>query len=258
MILDEILEKKKVEVEKAKREVSLEELLDRLGSRRQRRDFKAKIGEPGRINLIAEVKKASPSRGVIREDFDPVEIARIYEESGADALSILTDGPFFKGRLSYIDDVRKEVRLPILRKDFIIDEYQIYQSAYAGADAILLLSGILSKEELRRFLSLAAELDLDCLVEAHTAEELAKVLEVDPEIIGINNRDLQTFKVDLGTTRRLIGMIPKGKVIVSESGIRSHQDVEALKRLGVNAVLIGEAFMESEDIEAKVREVMGY
>lgn len=254
--MDEILEEKRREVDKTKEELPLTKLMEGLKEISPRRDFKASIGEPGRVNLIAEVKKASPSRGVIREDFDPVGIARIYEESGADALSILTDEPFFQGKLSYLDDVRKATTLPILRKDFIIDEYQIYQSALFGADAILLLSGILSKDEMERFLSLAAGLGLDCLVEAHTEEELEKALEVDPPIIGINNRNLRTFKVDLGTTQRLIGMIPKDKVIVSESGIRSHEDVERLKNLGVGAVLIGETFMESADIGAKVREVM--
>lgn len=258
MFLDDILEEKQKEVREAKEKLSLEELRGGLKVLSPRRNFKASISKAGQINLIAEIKKTSPSKGVIREDFNPGEIARIYEESGAKALSILTDKRFFGGDLSYLDDVRKMTKLPILCKDFIIDEYQIYQSAQAGADAILLIAAILSKEKIVKFLSLGAGLDLECLVEVHTEDELKKALEADSSIIGINNRDLQTFEVDTQTTRRLIGMIPEKKVIVSESGIKSHRDIENLKNLGVGAVLVGEAFMESADIGAKVKEVMGY
>lgn len=258
MFLDEILAKKREEVEQEKKGLSQEELLNRLKIPRPRRDFKARISEPSQINLIAEVKYASPSRGIIREDFDPVEIAKSYEANGARALSVLTDEKFFKGNLSYLSQIREVTTLPILRKDFIIDEYQIYQSALAGSDAILLISAILSKEEIARFYSITSGLNLDCLVEVHTEEEVARVLGMGPQIIGINNRDLATFEVNLETTERLIGMIPKDKIIVAESGISSHEDVARLRDLGVNAVLIGEVFMESEDIASKVKEVMGY
>lgn len=259
MFLDEILAKKREELEQEKKKLSQEELLNRLKiSPAPRRDFKARIGEPGQINLIAEVKKASPSRGIIRQNFDPVEIAKTYEASRARALSVLTDEKFFKGKLSYLGQIREATTLPILRKDFIVDEYQIYQSALAEADAILLISAILSREEIARFYSIAGRLNLDCLVEVHTEEEVARALEIGPQILGINNRDLATFEVDLDTTERLIRMIPRDKIIVAESGISSHEDVVRLRDLGVNAVLIGEVFMESEDIASKVKEIMGY
>lgn len=258
MFLDEILAKKREEVELKKQKVPLEELLGKLRFLRPRRDFKESISKADKVNLIAELKKASPSRGIIREDFDPVVIARTYEANGARALSVLTDEPFFKGKLSYLGKIREATTLPILRKDFIVDEYQVYQSALAGSDAVLLITSILANEKMAKFLAIASELQLDCLVEVHTKEDVARALEVGSEVIGINNRDLRTFKVSLEATEKLIGLIPKGKVIVSESGIKTHEDVTKLKALGVNAVLIGEAFLESQDIGARVKEVMGY
>lgn len=258
MILDDILQRKEEELQLEKKRVPQKELLDKLKIPRPKRDFKESIHKADQVNLIAEVKKASPSRGIIREDFDPVAIARTYEASGAKALSVLTDEPFFKGKLSYIGEIRDATTLPILRKDFIIDEYQVYQSAIAGSDAVLLITSILAKEKMAGFLAIASELQLDCLVEVHTEEDMARALEVGSEVIGINNRDLSTFKVSLNTTEKLIGLIPEGKVIASESGIKTCEDVMKLTTLGVDAVLIGEAFLESHDVGARVKEIMGY
>ncbi|HHT9130844.1 MAG TPA: indole-3-glycerol phosphate synthase TrpC, partial [Candidatus Brocadiaceae bacterium] len=207
--------------------------------------------------IIAEIKKASPSLGVIRTDFNHVEIARLYESSGAAAISVLTDEKFFQGKLSYLTDVKKSVSLPILRKDFIIDPYQIYEARSAGADAILLIAALLSKEEIQRFLELARELGMDCLVEVHSELELEKVLQTSANIIGINNRDLATFKIDLETTLLLKPMIPSGKIVVSESGIKSREDIVKLIKKGVDAVLVGETLMKSTNISTKLHELLG-
>ncbi|MEA3329051.1 MAG: indole-3-glycerol phosphate synthase TrpC [Candidatus Omnitrophota bacterium] len=257
MILNKILSQKRKEIEEAKAKVSQKGLIEKKSDFPGRRDFKSAISKAHQINLIAEIKKASPSRGIIREDFNPVRIAQLYQNSAARAISILTDQQFFKGSLDYLNQVRQVVTLPILRKDFIIDEYQIYQSALAGADAVLLIAAILSGEELNRFLSVASGIGLDVIVEIHSEKDIEKLSQTDPLIIGINNRDLVSFEVNLDTTERLIRLLPKGKIIISESGVKTHQDVMKLKSLGVNAVLIGEGFMESEDISAKVKEVMG-
>jgi indole-3-glycerol phosphate synthase len=258
MILSKIIEGKKLEVEQRKQRISLDRL---KGSMRDplanRLDFKKAISGEG-INLIAEIKKKSPSKGVLRKDFKAVEIALDYAVAGAGALSVLTDERFFGGNLSFIGQIKKEVSLPILQKDFIIDEYQVYEAKASEADAILLIADILSEEQMSRFLSAAKSLGMDALCEIRSEEDLTKVLSAGAEIIGINNRNLHDFKVDIQTTPRLIRHIPHGKVIVSESGIKSYKDVMYLKSLGVNAVLIGEAFMTAADITAKVREIMGY
>lgn len=256
MILDEIIEEKKKEVEQAKVEVPLEKLIERSSSVGRLRSFKEAIAQPGKISLIAEIKKASPSKGVLKEDFNPVEIARTYESSGACALSILTDKKFFQGDIAYLNAVREAVNLPILRKDFIIDKYQIYESICAGADSILLLALVLTTDQLKEFYSLCTQLKLEAICEINSEEDLDKVLSCDAKTIGINNRNLQTFKEDLQTTARLMKKIPKGKIVISESAIRSSKDVKYLQDLGVNAVLIGEAFMRSPDISLKVKELM--
>ena len=257
MILNKIVEEKKREIERAKIEVPLAELVrksaDFVG---QFRNFKEAISRKGQVNLIAEIKKASPSKGVLREDFEPIEIARAYEVSGACALSILTEEKFFQGNVGYLKTVREAVNLPILRKDFIIDEYQIYESVCAGADSVLLIAQLLSGEQLKEFSRLCAQLNLDAVCEVHSEEDLDKVLRQDLEIIGINNRNLQTFEEDLQVSARLIRKIPKGKVVISESAIKSFEDVKFLQNLGASAVLIGEAFMRSKDIGAKVKELM--
>jgi len=256
MILDTIVAHKRNEIEIHKNRTPLTELKQALRDAKPTRDFKSAISKPYKINLIAEIKKASPSKGLIREDFDPIAIAEIYQKSNATAISVLTDERFFQGSLSYLTDVREVTSIPLLRKDFIIDEYQIYQARVAGADAILLIAAILELEEMKDFLSIASELGLDCLVEVHTESELERVLKTDAEIIGVNNRNLKIFKTDINTTFHLKKSIPDGKIVVSESGIKSRRDVEMLQECGVNAILVGEALMRSANINGKVRELM--
>ncbi len=256
MILDQIVEEKKKEVEQAKVEVPLAKLIERSSSVGQLRGFKEAITQPGKISLIAEIKKASPSKGVLREEFEPVEIARTYESSGACALSILTDKKFFQGDIAYLNAVREAVNLPILRKDFIVDKYQIYESVCSGADSVLLIAQLLSEDELSEFSKVCAQLNLEAVWEVHNEKDLDKVLPQDVTIIGINNRNLQTFEEDLRLSAQLIKKIPKGKIVVSESAIKSSKDVKYLQDLGVNAVLIGETFMRSPDISSKVKELM--
>ena len=258
MILSRIIEEKRRIVEEAKRAKSQDELIKETKNICIRSSFKKNISRPHHINLIAEIKKASPSRGVIRGDFNPVKIAITYQANGASAISVLTDERFFEGRLEYIKKVKESVSLPILRKDFFIDEYQIYESVSAGADAILLICEILSSNEMSKFYNLATSLGLDVLMEVHSEEDIEKALATGGQLIGINNRDLHTFKVDFGVTQRLIRLIPQNKVKVSESGIKTYEDVMFLKSMGVNAVLIGETFMESDNIAAKMREMMRY
>ena len=206
--------------------------------------------------MIAEIKKRSPSQGVIRADFDPVQIALTYHVTGAGAISVLTDGRFFDGKLQYIKMLKDRVTLPILRKDFIIDEYQVYESAVAGADAILLIANILTRDELNKYYGIAKDLGMDVLVETHNEEEVEKALSSPAGIIGINNRDLTSFEIDISITQRLRHLIPENKIIVSESGISTYEQVMFLKSLGVSAVLIGETFMRAKNIGEKVRELM--
>jgi indole-3-glycerol phosphate synthase len=258
MILSRIIEEKRRVVEEAKRAKPLDILMKEARNICIKSAFKKNISRPHHINLIAELKKASPSKGILRGDFNPAKIAVTFQANGASAISVLTDERFFEGRLEYIKRVKENVSLPVLRKDFIIDEYQIYETAASGADAMLLICELLSADELARFQALAASLGLDCLVEAHNEEDLKKALVSGSAIIGINNRDLHTFKVDIGVTSKLIRLIPPHKIIVSESGIKSYEDMMFLKSLGVNAVLIGEAFMEADDIASKMREIMRY
>ncbi|MDD3905989.1 MAG: indole-3-glycerol phosphate synthase TrpC [Candidatus Omnitrophica bacterium] len=258
MILSRIIEEKRREVEEAKRVLPVEAIAKLAGAICVKSSFKKNISRPHHINLIAEIKKASPSRGIIRADFNPVKIGITYQANGASAISVLTDERFFEGKLEYIKKIKDSISLPILRKDFIIDEYQIYESVVAGADAILLIADLLSTGEMKAFYDLAVSLGLDVLMETHTEEDVDKALATGGSIIGINNRDLHNFKVDLGVTQKLIRMIPPNKIKVSESGIRTYEDVMFLKSIGVNAVLMGEAFMEAGDIAAKMREVMRY
>ena len=257
-MLEEIIEHKRVEVEARKKKVGLADLKSKLADAPQIRSFKEAISKPtNNINLIAEIKRASPSAGLIRKDFHPVEIAKIYQEAGAAAISILTDEKFFEGSIDFLPQVKREVSLPLLRKDFIIDEYQIYESRTYGADALLLIAGTLSEAQMTEFLSLSHDLEMDCLVEVHNEEELKKVLETPAEIIGINNRDLSTFQVDLSTTRRLRKLIPDSKIVVAESGIRSREDVQLLAEEKVDAILVGESLLRSKDIRGKIEELSG-
>ncbi len=256
MILSKIIEEKRKEVDRDQRMLSFSSVKKQAESMYIHSSFKRNISRKGHINLIAEIKRSSPSKGIIRADFDPVRIALTYNAAGASAISVLTDERFFDGKLSYIKTVKDRVSVPVLRKDFIIDEYQVYQSAVAGADAILLIANILTTEELTRYYNTAKTLGMDVLVEVHNSEEVEKVLATPASIIGINNRDLGDFNVDLSVTQHLIRMIPENKVIVSESGIQSYEEIMFLKSLGVNAVLIGETFMRSENIGEKIRELM--
>ncbi|MFH1790454.1 MAG: indole-3-glycerol phosphate synthase TrpC [Candidatus Omnitrophota bacterium] len=256
MILSKIIQDKKKQIEEAKKLVSPGELIEKVSKLYMKSSFKKNVSRGHTINLIGEIKKASPSRGIIRGDFNPVKIALTYQAHGASAISVVTDERFFDGRLKYLKDVKEAVTVPVLRKDFMIDEYQIYESALWGADAVLLIADILTAEELKRYTDLAKDLGMDALCEVHNEEDVQKAIDAGAPIIGVNNRDLHTFKVDVTTTQRLIRLIPDSKVKISESGIKTYEDVMFLKSIGVNAVLIGEAFMEADDIAAKMREIM--
>ena len=218
--------------------------------------FKKAISDPGQINLIAEIKKASPSRGLICEHFDVLSLAKIYVEHQAAALSILTEDKYFLGKPDYIKIVSGKFNVPILTKDFIIDEGQIFEAFTMGASAILLIVAILDDITLKHLINVSSRLDMDCLVEVHDEAELERALKANAEIIGINNRDLRTFHVDLKVCERLIKMIPKDKVIVAESGIESFAQVELFQRLGAHAVLIGETFLKAANVGSKIEEIM--
>lgn len=253
MILDDIVAKKKLDIREKKAQLSIEDMLDVLKvSFMPIRNMQIALSSHrGGMAIIGELKKASPSKGVLRADFDPIKLAKDYEDGGIAALSILTEKHFFHGRDEYIHMVKKEVDLPILRKDFIIDPWQIYESRLLGADAILLIAKILTDEEITRFQIIAELLGMETIVEIHDMEDLDKALKIEASIIGINNRDLTTFNVDLKNTQRLIGYIPEDRLVVSESGISTREDMEYLKDIGVDAVLIGEAFMTCPDICSK-------
>lgn len=256
MILEEILSQKKNEVERQKKAVALEALSQRFSTLPPIRSLKEALSKPG-LSLIAELKKASPSAGVIRKDFNPVYLAKIYEEGEAAAISVLTESNYFQGSLDYLEKVKGSVSIPVLRKDFIIDEYQVYESRACGADAILLIVAALDSDKLNRLLSLAKNLGLDALVEVHNRRELDGALKVGAEIIGVNNRNLRSLEVNLSVTPRLARFIPKGKVVVSESGISSRRDIEFLQQTGrIDAVLVGESLMRSDDIRCKMRELL--
>ena len=273
-ILDKIVEEKKREVAKLPmRLVAAGDLHDAMLEQGERRDFLAALRQPrpGGMALIAEVKKASPSAGVICRDFDPVRIAKEYEAAGASCLSVLTDEKFFQGSLDHIRQIRAAVKLPLLRKDFIIDERQILEAIEWGEDAILLIVAILTDEQLQKFHSLATEAGLAVLVEVHDEPELDRALKISPALIGVNNRNLKTFKVDLATTERLTARLKSSAgvrpaahrrdacatLLVAESGIHTRADVERLKQCGAQAILIGEALMRGGDIGTKVRELIG-
>ncbi len=219
--------------------------------------FKKAISKPGQINLIAEIKKASPSVGVIRERFDPVDLGRIYSQCGAAAISVLTEDKYFLGKPPYVRHVSDTVFLPVLTKDFFIDENQIFETFSQGSSAILLIAAILDDNQLKSLMDVAGRLDLDCLVEVHEESELQRALKAGAEIIGINHRNLRTLEMDMSLSERLIPLIPKDKVIVAESGIKSYAEIKKLQDLGVHAVLIGETFLRAENVAAKVKEVMG-
>lgn len=255
--LSRILAAKRQEVAAAKQQLPLDEMRRLARSAPPARDLAAGIQAAAGLGcaIIAEVKKASPSRGLIRPDFEPAQIARIYAAHGACAVSVLTDAPFFQGSLEHLVAVRAAVDLPLLRKDFVVDEYQVYEARAAGADAVLLIAAALSDALLAELFGLVHELKMDALVEVHNAAELERALRLKPRILGINNRDLSTFRTDLNTTLRLLPMV-RGPLVVSESGLEHPADLERLRRAGVSAFLIGEALMRAPDIGAKLRELV--
>ena len=253
-MLNRITTQKKVEIKERKKSMPLSCLEERIAQQEAPLDLALAL-RGSRVQLIAEVKKASPSRGVLCPNFNPVELAKTYAQGGATAISVLTDEKHFQGSVAHLTTIRKEVKLPLLRKDFIIDSYQVYESRACGADALLLIVAILSQEQLEELLSLSHSLGLKCLVEVHSEGEVERALLSGAEIIGINNRDLNTFTTDINTTRRLLPLIPPGRIVVSESGIKSRSDVEQLKDWGVNAVLVGEALVTSGDVLSKMKEL---
>ncbi len=256
-ILDRIVANKLQEIAEARQRLPEQDLERRLAAAPPVRDFRAALDRPGEIRVIAEVKKASPSAGVIRADFDPVAIARTYEAHGAAAVSVLTDAPFFQGSLAYLTAIRNAVALPLLRKDFILDRYQLLEARAAGADAVLLIAEILADDQLPRLLREAQDLGLQALVELYEADNLGRVVESGARLIGVNNRDLRTFVTRLEHTLELAPRLPQDCCLVSESGIRSRADVERLRAAGVRAVLVGETLMCAPDPGRKLRELRG-
>jgi indole-3-glycerol phosphate synthase len=264
-ILDKIIADKRDEVQRRQVETSLESLKEQIAGLPRCRNFFKAVTKPNRrgLNVIAEVKKASPSAGLIRADFDPVFIAETYERCGADAISVLTDEKYFQGKLEYVEQVKQAVELPVLRKDFIVDIWQVYESRAAGADAILLIADALKPGELMDLMIAAAELTLTVLLEVHQADTLMAVRSLigfpkrGYSILGINNRDLTTMTVDINTTSRLKDLLDEGEPVVAESGIRTPDDVERLISVGVRAVLIGQTLCEHPDIGEKFSELFG-
>ena len=264
-ILDKIIADKRDEVQQRRSQVSLEELKERVAGLPKCRNFYKAVTKPNRrgLNVIAEIKKASPSAGLIRADFDPVTIAQTYERCGADAISVLTDEKYFQGRLEYLEQVKQAVALPVLRKDFIVDPWQIYEARTAGADAILLIADALPPGELMDLMIAATELTLTILLEVHQADVLMGVRSLIgfPEkgysVLGVNNRDLTTMTVDINTTGRLKDMLDDDMPVIAESGIKTRDDVEKLIGIGVQAVLIGQTLCEHPNIAEKFVELFG-
>ncbi len=258
-ILDAILAHKQEEVQARQSVVSRAEMLVRAKDATPPRDFRGALQTPktGRVALIAEVKKASPSAGIIRPDFDPVQIARAYEGSGAACLSVLTEEKFFQGHDDYLKAVRAAVSLPIIRKDFVVNDWQIYESRWLGADAVLLIVAALSPAQIKDYAALALELGMAALVEVHTEAEMEVALKAGATLIGINSRDLNTFVTDLGTVARLAAMVPAGVTLVAESGLKTPADVRQVADAGAKAILVGETLMRSSDISAAVQELLG-
>lgn len=255
MILDKIVLSTRKKVAEEKEQLSINRIIKELEEAPTSRNFKEAINKENTLSVIAEIKRASPSKGIIKEAFNPLKIAKAYEENRVEAISVLTEEGFFQGNKGYLRMVRGVTTVPLLRKDFIIDDYQIYQSKHLGADVILFIAAILSKEQLIDYQRIARELGLYSLVEVHNLEELDKALEAEAEIIGINNRDLKTFETNLRVTETLICAMPKGKIVISESGIHTNQDMRYLKGHGVKGVLVGESLMRARSIEEKLQEL---
>jgi len=254
-MLDRIVAQKREEVERRKRAAPMTYLLERIARQKPVLDLALAL-KGGRMRLIAEVKQASPSRGVLSRNFDPIELSRTYAEGGAAAISVLTEANYFMGSNEHLAAIKESVGLPLLRKDFIFDPYQMYESRAYGADALLLIAAMLSEKQLNDLVSLSHSLGLRCLVEAHNEGEVERAVLSEAEIIGINNRDLNTFAVDINTTRRLRPLVPKGKIVVSESGIKSRSDMQKLAEWGVDAVLIGEALVTAGDVRARMKDLL--
>lgn len=252
MILDKIVAQKKIDLEEFKKNNDLDKLKELAFKCPKKSSFKEALKKDG-LSIIGELKKASPSKGVIVEDFRPMELLKEYEKI-ADCVSVLTEEKFFLGSPEYLKEASEKTSLPLLRKDFIIDEIQIYEAKILGASAILLICAILSVEEMKNFLDIAKTLDLDVLVESHNEEELQKALQAGAEIVGINNRNLSTFELTIDTTLNLLPLIPEGKIIVSESGFHVAEDIKKIKGTRVDAILVGESFMRTENIVEKAKE----
>jgi len=257
-ILDQIVATKRCEIETALRQRPRELLHEQVAAAPAVQDFVAALRTAEGVALIAEVKKASPSAGLIRRDFDPVAIATTYELHGAACISCLTDEPFFQGSLQHLRSVRANVAIPVLRKDFILDTYQVLEARVAGADCVLLIAECLDDSSLRRLYDYARELGMHCLIEIYDPENLDRVLKLDPPLLGINNRNLKTFQTDLEHSIRLRRHIPASTILVSESGIHRRDDVVRLQNAGCHAILVGESLMRFADIGAKVDELLGH
>jgi indole-3-glycerol phosphate synthase len=257
-ILHEIVRNKRNELESVKRAVPLTELKARLADIGPSRSFKNAITrDKGPVRLIAELKKASPSKGLIRADFDVPDILSVYNAKDVSAISVLTEKRYFGGNLEFLDEARKRTRKPLLRKDFIVDDYQVYEARVHNADAVLLIAAALEKSRMSDLSGLAAELSLDCLVEVHTWKELDAALSCGAEIIGINNRDLSTLNISLNVTFGMLKDIPEESIVVSESGINSRTDVESIQSTRIDAILVGTTLMQADDIGAKIDELLG-
>ena len=258
-ILDKICETVKERIEKEKQKISFSEVRKIAESMKNEKhfNFEKAISKKDRINFICEIKKASPSKGIIAEEFDYIEIAKDYQKAGADAISCLTEPNYFLGSDKYLEAIKETINIPILRKDFIIDEYMIYQSKNIKADAILLIASILDKYKLKDYFCIANDLELSSLFEIHNEEELEKVLNLNPRIIGVNNRDLKTFEVDINNSVRLRKLIPNNIIFVSESGIKCREDIKILEENKTNAVLIGETLMRKKYKEREIKKLRG-
>ncbi|MFN3193018.1 MAG: indole-3-glycerol phosphate synthase TrpC [Aureliella sp.] len=256
-ILTQIVASKKQEVEASIRERPLRDLMKQADDAPPTRDFAAALVASESISLIAEVKKASPSKGVIREDFDPVAIAKAYSGAGASCISVLTDEQYFQGDLDYLARIKAEVNVPLLRKDFIIHPYQVFESRVAGADAILLIAECLNRQELRGLSQLATDLGMQTLIELHDKRNLENVLNTGTSMVGINNRDLNTFEVDLNHTIQVRQDVPEDKVVIGESGIYTRDDALLLQENGVQAMLVGESLMRQQDVGEAVMKLLG-
>jgi indole-3-glycerol phosphate synthase len=254
--LKEVILEKQRSLKEAKRRYPEEELRLKLEEPHIYRPFKAGIAGAGRLHIIAELKKASPSKGILREDFDPIQLSRLYQNAGASAISILTEEKYFLGKLAYLNQVRKIVHLPILRKDFIFEPYQLYESKFFGADCVLLIAELLKNNRISEFLSLAKRLELDCLVEVHSLDQLKYALDEGSSVIGINSRNLHTLEIDKKLISLLAKHVPEDKVVVAESEIRTHRDYLNYKKLNVNALLIGSALMKAGNIADKIKEIV--